>query len=70
MFTNYKAVRTAISLNAINGQPAMYDRQAGKEDNNWEQNWIEQITEMTSGSNNLNQTNYRQNKLVIKWWEN
>ncbi len=70
VFNNHKAVRTAINLNTINGQLVMYDRPESKEESSWERDWIEQILEMKPDSNSFSQTASRQNKLIIKWWEN
>ncbi len=64
VFTNYKTTRTTISLNkAIAEQKNVIDT-------SWANNWLEQVTEMKSESATVNQTVFRNNKLIIKWWEN
>jgi hypothetical protein len=68
VFNNHKAVRTAINLNSVNAHSSMIARQEAKEENNWEQNWIEQIAEMGFGQ--ANQSLIKQNKFILKWWEN
>jgi hypothetical protein len=70
VFNNHKAVRVAISLNSVNVPSSMITRQEVKEENNWEQHWIEQIAEMRLENVPLNQSASKQNKLIIKWWEN
>lgn len=64
VFTNYKTTRTTISLNkAIAEQKNVID-------SSWANNWLEQVTEMKSECATVNQTVFRNNKLIIKWWEN
>lgn len=69
VFNNYKTVRAAINLNQVNAQPVVYDGQEAK-DHNWEHNWIEQITEMKTDVSPANQPLSKQNKFILKWWEN
>ena len=68
-FTNHKAVRTAILLNQLTIQPVAYAGQEAK-DHNWERNWIEQLTDMKAGLSQANLPLSKQNKLILKWWEN
>ena len=70
VFNAYKTVRASISLNNLNGQPAEYAWQEAMVVSNWEKNWIEQVTEVKSELNPVNQTVFKQNKLITKWWEN
>jgi hypothetical protein len=70
VFNSYKTVRASISLNNINGQLTEYAWQEAMVVNNWENNWIEQVTEVKSELNPVNQTVFKQNKLITKWWEN
>lgn len=70
VFNSYKTVRASISLNNINGQHTEYAWQEAMVVNNWENNWIEQVTEVKSELNPVNQTVFKQNKLITKWWEN
>ena len=70
VFTNYKTVRATISLNNINRQPTINAWHEAMEEGSWENNWIEQATEMRLEFNQVNQTVSKQNKLILKWWEN
>ncbi len=69
-FNTYKAVRINISLNNQNKQVMEYAWQIAVVANNWENNYIEQVSELRSGINPINQTVIKQNKLITKWWEN
>jgi hypothetical protein len=69
-FNTYKAVRTNISLNKINIQPADYAWQHALMANNYENIWIEQATELRSELNATTQTVVKHNKLISNWWEN
>lgn len=70
VFNTYKTVRATISLNNINGQPAEYAWQEAMVVTSWENNWIEQVTEVKSELSPVNQTVVKQNKFITKWWEN
>ena len=70
VFNSYKTVRASISLNSINGQLTEFAWQEAMVVNIWENNWIEQVTEVKSELNPVNQTVFKQNKLITKWWEN
>ena len=70
VFNSYKTVRATISLNNMNGQPPEYAWQEAIVVTTWESNWIEQVAEVKSELNPVNQTVFKQNKLITKWWEN
>lgn len=70
VFNTYKTVRATISLNLISGQSSKHALQEAMEVNHWENNWIEQVTEVKSELSPLNQTIFKSNKLIVKWWEN
>ena len=69
VFNNYKTVRAAINLNQLTAQPVVYSQQETK-DHNWEHNWIEQLTDMKAELSQANLPLSKQNKLILKWWEN
>lgn len=64
VFVNYKTVRNTIHLNKINTD------QKDAINTQWASNWLDQVTEMKTESTLVNQTAFRNNKLIIKWWEN
>jgi hypothetical protein len=69
-FKNYKAVRTSIHLNnssfeAIGENASRYNLL-----NNWENQWIEQLNELSPGPIKSTTLKNKQNKLIVKWWEN
>lgn len=64
VFTNYKTTRATISLNKAIAEQKNFS------DTSWANNWLEQVTEMKSDCAAVNQTLFRNNKLIIKWWEN
>ncbi|MBC7694976.1 MAG: hypothetical protein H7141_05950 [Burkholderiales bacterium] len=64
VFVNYKTVRSAIHLNKINAD------QKEALNTQWASNWLEQVTEMKMELTPVNQTGFKYNKLIIKWWEN
>ena len=70
VFNTYKTIRATIQLNHINGQPAEYAWQEAMVVYNWENNWMEQATDVKSELSPVNQTVFKQNKLITKWWEN
>lgn len=70
VFNNYKIVRTTINLNKANNQPLIAAHKTVIENKGWENNWIEQVAEMRTELNSTNQIVSKQNKLIIKWWEN
>ncbi|MBI3520984.1 MAG: hypothetical protein HY062_16715 [Bacteroidetes bacterium] len=63
VFNTYKTIRTSIHLNHAGTQPM-------PSATNWESNWIEQVTDMRAELSTPNQSLSKQNKLIIKWWEN
>ena len=67
VFNTYKTIRTTIHLN---NSSVLSSAQIASENNNWETNWIEQVTDMRAELNTTNQSVTKQNKLIIKWWEN
>lgn len=64
VFTNYKNTRTTIILNKAISEAK------NAIDSSWANNWLEQVTEMKSESATVNQAVFRNNKLIVKWWEN
>ncbi|MFO0433721.1 MAG: hypothetical protein ACK5ZT_00640 [Sphingobacteriaceae bacterium] len=63
-------MRINISLNNQNKQVMEYAWQIAVVANKWENNYIEQVSELRSEINPINQTVIKQNKLITKWWEN
>jgi len=64
VFVNYKTARTSIHLNRVNRDDRSVDNTS------WANNWLEQVTEMKTEFTPANQSSFKYNGLIIKWWEN
>ena len=69
-FKNYKAVRTSIHLNNSSFEPIGENDSQYNLLNNWENQWIEQLNELSPGPIKSTTLKNKQNKLIVKWWEN
>lgn len=69
-FNNYKAVRTNIHLNNSSFEIVSQHELQHNLLYNWEQQWIEQLNELSRESINLTPLGNNQSKLIMKWWEN
>ncbi|MFN7913442.1 MAG: hypothetical protein ACK5QC_16585 [Bacteroidota bacterium] len=69
-FKNYKAVRTSIHLNNSSFEPIGENDSQYNLLNNWENQWIEQLNELSPGPIKSTTLKNKRNKLIVKWWEN
>jgi hypothetical protein len=69
-FNNYNAVRTSIHLNNSTFETLNKIDLQHNLLNNWEYQWIEQLNELSPGPIKSTTLKNKQNKLIVKWWEN
>ena len=70
VFDSYKTVRASICLNKMNRQHMDYFWQEAIVVTNYENCWLEQAKEVKSELSPFNQTFFKHDKMIIKWWEN